>query len=328
MKTALITGITGQDGAYLSQFLLSKGYKVIGIIRKDKKPKLKSLQYLGIVKDISFEAINLLELSDLINLFKKQEVNEIYNLAAQSSVGLSFNEPVKTIEFNIMSTINLLEAIRKTDKKIRFYQASSSEMYGNINIKKLPVDENTNFSPISPYGISKVTSHFITKNYREIYDIYAVCGIAFNHESPLRRCQFIAKKIINTAVKIWMGEKRELNLGNLDIYRDWGYAPNYIEAIWLMLQQEKPNDFIISSGEAHNLKEFVAEVFNELKLDYKKFLKIDKKYFRPKDIKIIYGDNTKIKKHLNWNNKYTFKILISKLVQEEKKFIEWEKYTQ
>jgi len=251
-------------------------------------------------------------------------VDEIYNLAAQSSVASSFNKPTETINFNIISTTNLLEAIRVTNPKIKFYQASSSEMFGNVDKNNLPINKNTAFRPISPYGISKATSHWVTVDYREAYNIFAVCGICFNHESVFRSKYFVIKKIINTAVKISIGFDRKLRLGNLNVYRDWGYAPKYVEAMWLMMQQDVPQDYVISSGQAHSLEEFVKNVFDKLDLDMKKFIKIDKNLFRPLDIQINYGDNSEARNNLKWNYNMSFKQLTDKLVEDEIHYIKWE----
>jgi len=270
MKTAMVTGITGQDGAYLSKLLLTKKYNVIGLLRENRELGLKNLQY--------------------IKILEKNNVNEIYNLAAQSSVALSFSYPIETIEFNIISTVKLLEAVRSVNPKIKFYQASSSEMFGNVDKDKLPINKNIDFRPISPYGISKATSHWITVNYREAYNIFAV----------------------------------ELRLGNLNVYRDWGYAPKYVEAMWLMLQQNVPKDYVISSGETHSLKEFVIKVFEKLDLDVKKFLKIDRDLYRPIDIQKNYGDNSEAKNKLKWNYNINFEQLINKLIEDEIQYINWE----
>ena len=324
MKTAMITGITGQDGAYLSKFLLNKGYNIIGIIRNNSKPNLKNLEYLDIKERIKFIKVNLLDLSNIVKIIEKNKIDEIYNLAAQSSVALSFNQPMDTLEFNIMSTSKLLEAIRISNPKIKYYQASSSEMFGNIKKECFLINESSEFKPISPYGISKAASHWITVNYREAYNLFAVCGIFFNHESVLRNKNFVTKKIINTAVKINMKLANELKLGNLKIFRDWGYAPKYVEAMWLMLQQNIPQDYIISSGEAHSLEEFVKIVFEKLNLDVEKYSKIDKNLYRPIDIQINYGDNSEAKNKLKWNYNMSFEQLINKLVEDEIKYVKWE----
>ena len=326
MKTAMITGITGQDGAYLTKFLLTKGYNIIGLVRNNKKADLKNLEYLGFNDNskVRFIKTDLLNLSNIIKILETIDVNEIYNLAAQSSVGLSFNQPIETLEFNIVSTAKLLEAMRITNPKIKFYQASSSEMFGNVKKENLPINENFLLHPISPYGVSKAASHWITVNYREAYNLFAVCGIFFNHESVLRNKNFVTKKIINTAVKISLGLADELRLGNIKVYRDWGYAPKYVEAMWLILQQNTPEDYIISSGEAHSLEEFVVKVFEKLNLNVDKFVKIDESLYRPNDLEINYGDNSKAKNKLNWNYDMSFGQLIYKLVEDEIQYIKWE----
>jgi GDPmannose 4,6-dehydratase len=324
MKKALITGITGQDGAYLSRFLLTKGYNIIGLLRKDREPDLKNLEFLEVNNKVEFIKTNFLDLSDIVKILKNNPIDEIYNLAAQSSVASSFKYPIETIEFNIISNIKLLEAVRMINPKIKFYQASSSEMFGNIEKQKLPIDKNVPFNPVSPYGISKASSHWLTINYRRTYNLFAVCGIFFNHESVLRNKNFVTKKVINTAVKINMGIAKELKLGNLKIFRDWGYAPKYVEAMWLMLQQNIPQDFIISSGEAHSLEEFVKIVFKKLNLDVERYLKIDKNLYRPIDIQINYGDNSEAKNKLKWNYNMNFEQLINKLVEDEIQYFKWE----
>jgi GDPmannose 4,6-dehydratase len=323
MKTAMITGITGQDGAYLANFLLNKGYSIIGLVRNNSRTNIKNLRYLDIDDKINFIKIDLLNLSNIVKIIEKNEIDEIYNLAAQSSVGLSFNRPMETLEFNIVSTAKLLEAIRITNPKIKFYQASSSEMFGNVKKENLPINENFLLRPISPYGISKATSHWITVNYREAHNLFAVCGISFNHESVLRSKNFVTKKIINTAVKISLGLADELKLGNIKVYRDWGYASEYVKAMWLMLQQDNPDDYIISSGEVHSLEEFVVKVFEKLNLNVGKFVKIDESLYRPNDLEINYGDNSKAKNKLNWNYDMSFDQLICKLVEDEIEFIKW-----
>jgi len=324
MKTAMITGITGQDGTYLAKFLLNKGYSIIGLVRNNSRTNMKNLKYLGIDDKINFIKIDLLNLSSIVRIIEKNEIDEIYNLAAQSSVGFSFSQPIETLEFNIVSTANLLEAIRITNPKIKFYQASSSEMFGNVKKETLPINESFSLHPLSPYGASKAASHWIAINYREAYNLFAVCGIFFNHESVLRNKNFVTKKIINTAVKINLGLADELRLGNMKVSRDWGYAPKYVEAMWLMLQQDNPDDYIISSGEVHSLEEFVIKVFEKLNLDVDKFVKIDESLYRPNDLEINYGDNSKAKNKLNWNYDMSFDQLIDKLVEDEIEFVKWE----
>lgn len=323
MKTALITGITGQDGAYLSQLLLSKGYKVVGITRDTSDFRLRNLLFLGISDKVELQKANLQDLSNIIRILDKVKPDEIYHLAAQSSVGLSFEQPIGTLEFNIISTANLLEAVRIVNPKIRIYNSSSSEMYGKVTKENLPVRENSVLHPVSPYSISKASAHWITINYREAYGLYSVCGILFNHESCLRGENFVTKKTLNTAVKIKNGEAGELKLGNLNVYRDWGYAPEFVKAMWLMLQQKTPDDYIICSGEYDSLENFVKKVFNELGLDEKKYVKTDKALLRPVELEVIYGDNSKAKKNLDWNYNISFDELIKLLVRDEQKFVEW-----
>jgi len=320
-KTAIITGVTGQDGSYLSKLLLEKGYRVIGLARSETKLPCFNHQYLEIENSIEIRKIDLLNLNQVISLFEEINPDEVYNLAAQSSVGLSFEEPIMTLEFNIFSTINLLEAIRKTNKDIRMYQASSSEMFGQIDQEKLPLKESTIFHPVSPYAISKASSHWTAVNYRESYGLFVSCGILFNHESVLRRPNFVSKKIINTTIRIANNEVNEIQLGNLDVYRDWGYAPDYVEAMWLMLQHNTPDDFLICSGEANSLKSFVHNTFESLGLDPEKYIKIDEKLLRPVDLKIIYGTNDKAKEVLGWKYERSFKDLVDILIEEEKKLI-------
>lgn len=324
MKTALITGITGQDGAYLSQLLLSKGYKVVGITRDTSDFRLRNLLFLGISDKVELQKANLQDLSNIIRILDKVKPDEIYHLAAQSSVGLSFEQPIGTLEFNIISTANLLEAVRIVNSKIRIYNSSSSEMYGKVAKENLPVRENSVLHPVSPYSISKASAHWITINYREAYGLYSVCGILFNHESCLRGENFVTKKILNTAVKIKNGEAGELKLGNLNVFRDWGYAPEFVKAMWLMLQQKTPDDYIICSGEYDSLENFVKKVFNELGLDEKKYVKTDKALLRPVELEVIYGDNSKAKKNLDWKYNISFDELIKLLVRDEQRFVQWE----
>lgn len=313
-KKALITGITGQDGAYLSQLLISKGYKVVGVTRDTSDFRLRNLSYLGLQGKINLHKVNLLDLSNIIRIIAKEKPDEIYHLAAQSSVGLSFDQPIGTLEFNIIATANLLEAIRIINPAIRFYNSSSSEMYGKVRQEDLPVTERSVLHPVSPYSISKASAHWITINYREAYGLYSVCGILFNHESCLRGENFVTKKILNSAIKIKQGSLNELRLGNLDIRRDWGYAPEFVKAMWLMLQQDTPDDYIICSGEHNSLNDFVNIVFNNLGLEKDKYVVSDSKLQRPVELKTIYGDNSKAKNVLNWNYNISFDKLILSLI--------------
>jgi len=317
MKRALITGVTGQDGAYLSKFLLGKDYKVYGVIRNSTAANLQNLKLLGIENCIKLSMANPFDLSNIIRLLEKIRPDEIYNLAAQSSVGFSFEQPTGTVEFNILSTLNLLEAMRILPLKAKFYQASSSEMYGRVRV--LPVTEETALQPVSPYAVSKAASHWITVNYREAYGLFCCCGILFNHESVLRSRHFVTKKIISTAVRISKGSREKLTLGNIQIRRDWGYAPEYIKAMWLMLQQDDPDDYVIATGEAHSLQEFVDLVFRYLQLNWEEHVIVDRGLYRPLDIDIIYGNSAKAKKKLAWEYHLAFEDLVKLLVEEELK---------
>jgi len=313
-KTAIITGITGQDGAYLSQLLLDKSYRVIGLIRPDTEENYFGFKYLGIKDEIFFQECDLLNLKNIIAIFEKFKPSEVYNLAAQSSVGLSFEKPLETINFNILSVVNLLEAIKKADKSIRFYQASSGDMFGNI--ETLPVTENSVIHPTSPYAISKVTGHWTTINYRESYGLFACCGILFNHESYLRAPNFFVKKVIRTAIEIKNGTQDELRVGDIDLRRDFGFAPDYVRAMWMMLQQDTPKDFIICSGKSISLREIIEYVFDKLEIDKEKIV-IDESFFRPNDIKNIYGDNKKARMELGWEYDRTFFEVLDILIKEE-----------
>lgn len=314
-KTAIITGITGQDGAYLSQLLLEKNYKVVGLVRRDAEESFFGLEYLKILEKITIEKCNLLDMEDIKNVFEKYKPDEVYNLAAQSSVGLSFEKPLETINFNILSVLNLLEAIKEIGKKSKLYQASTSDMFGNID--DLPVTENSVIHPASPYGISKATGHWMTVNYRESYGLFACCGILFNHESYLRSPNFFVKKVIRESLEIKEGARDELRVGNIDLRRDFGYAPDYVKAMWLMLQQNAPKDYIVCSGESISLREIIEYVFSKLGIDKSKIV-IDKSFFRPNDIENIYGTNEKAKKELGWRYEKNFFEVLDILIEEEK----------
>ncbi len=323
MKTALITGITGQDGAYLSKFLLEKDYNVIGITRNLQSGNLNGLSFLGVENDVQLVEANVFDLSNIIRLLEKYKPDEFYNLAAQSSVGLSFDQPIGTLEYNIISVANILEAIRIVNKDIKVYQSSSSEMYGNVNKNLLPIDENFNIHPASPYAISKAAAHWICVNYREAYKLFISSGILFNHESVLRRQNFVTKKIISSAIKIKRKELDYLKVGNTSIMRDWGYAPEYIKVMWKMLNVEKPSDYIICTGEAHTLQEFIDKVFIKLGLDPAKYVKFDKALYRPVELETIFGNPNKANAELEWNYSMSFDDLINKLIEDEIKYNEW-----
>jgi GDPmannose 4,6-dehydratase len=314
MKTAIITGITGQDGAYLSNLLLLKGYKVVGLLRSSNSINLFKLKYLNNHKNIILEQCDLNDITSITKILVKYNPDEVYNLAAQSSVGLSFSQPIGTIQSNLFSVLNLLESIKNVNREIRFYQASSSEMFGNV--KSLPLDENTAFHPTSPYGISKASAHWTVINYRESFGMYACSGILFNHESYLRNDYFFVKKVIMESLNIKNKKQDFLRVGNIDIKRDFGYAPKYVEAIHLMLQQDKPEDFIICSGKSIYLRDIIYYVFDKLNISKEK-IQIDDSFIRPVDISDIYGDNRKAKKVLGWQYEMDFFEVLDILINEE-----------
>lgn len=324
-KTALITGITGQDGAYLSKLLLSKGYKVYGVTRDRLELDDKNLRYLNITSSVNLIELPQLDTERMKKILEVTKPDEIYNLSSQSSVGYSFKDPYSTLQYNILSVLYWLEGIKLINPAIRFYQASSSEMFGNVPPTDLPLKESLVFNPASPYGISKASAHWLAVNYRDSNHIFSSCGILFNHESALRGNKFVVKKIINTAVKIKMGlHKNILTLGNLDIKRDWGYAPEYVKAMWLMLQQNEPGDFLICSGNVMSLHDLLKLVFDNLGLDISQHVKQDTSLLRPNDLEIIYGDNTKAKSLLGWDYHMSNKELIDQLINDEYEFINWE----
>jgi GDPmannose 4,6-dehydratase len=317
-KVALITGITGQDGSYLSRFLLQKNYKVIGLVRSYTQTNIKNLLYLGIQDDITFIDCDLSDITQIIKVLQQYRPDEIYNIAAQSSVSLSFNQPIGTIQFNILSVVNFLEAIKilNAADSIRFYQASSSEMFGKVS--SLPINESTVFHPLSPYAVSKAAAHWLTVNYRESYNLYAACGILFNHESYLRSDNFFTKKIVKEALRIKYGLQDKLHVGNIDIKRDFGYAVKYVEAMWLMLNQSKPEDYLICSGTSVSLRSIIVHVFNRLQLPLDKIV-VDENLYRPTDIEDIFGDNTKAKQQLKWHYNMTIYQVIDLMLEEEER---------
>ncbi|MBU4370177.1 GDP-mannose 4,6-dehydratase [Candidatus Parcubacteria bacterium] len=317
-KVALITGIAGQDGSYLSELLLNKNYKIFGI-KKQNSDQNKYNNIRHILNKIKFVSADLLIETSLIDAIKKTKPDEIYNLAAQSSVAESWKNPIHTGEITALGAIRLLESIRKTNNKIKFYQASSSEIFGGS--KKSPQNEETCPNPKSPYGAAKLYAHWMVKNYRETYNMFAVSGILFNHESPRRGLEYVTRKITHEAVKIKLGMSKELKLGNLDAEKDWGFAGDYVEAMWLMLQQENPKDFVIGTGKIHSVLEFVTETFNFLKLDWKNYVKIDASFLRPAETNLLIADITNAKKTLKWKPKINFKNLIKMMVAEELNFL-------
>jgi GDPmannose 4,6-dehydratase len=317
-KVALITGITGQDGSYLCRFLLQKNYKVIGLVRSYTQTKIKNLLYLGMQNDITFIDCDLSDITQIIKILQQYKPDEIYNLAAQSSVSLSFTQPIGTIQFNILSVANFLEAIKILNAagSTRFYQASSSEMFGKV--MTLPINESTVFHPLSPYAVSKAAAHWLTVNYRESYSLYAACGILFNHESYLRSDNFFTKKIVKEALRIKHGLQDKLFVGNIDIKRDFGYAAKYVEAMWLMLNQSIPEDYLICSGTSVSLRSIIVHVFNRLQLPLERIV-IDEKLYRPTDIEDIFGDNTKAKQQLKWEYNMTIYEIIDLMLEEEER---------
>lgn len=316
MKKALITGITGQDGSYLADFLLAKGYKVYGLERRSSQKNRKNIEH--ILDKIEIISGDLLDESSIVHAIKEADPDEVYNLAAQSFVHESWKQPVFTGEVTGLGAVRVLEAIRQVNPKIKFYQASSSEMFGKV--QESPQAEKTPFYPRSPYGVAKLYAHWITVNYRESYGMFTTSGILFNHESPRRGLEFVTRKITNTAVKIKLGLASELRLGNLDAKRDWGFAGDYVEAMWLMMQQEKPDDYVIATGETHTVREFVQETFGNLGLDWEKYVKIDDKFLRPAEVQLLIGDATKAKKKLGWESKVNFKELVKMMVEEDLRF--------
>ncbi|MBM3707307.1 MAG: GDP-mannose 4,6-dehydratase [Actinobacteria bacterium] len=313
LKRVLITGITGQDGSYLADLLLEKGYEVYGMVRRSSVEKLDRIEH---IKDrIKFVQADLLDQLSIINALKQVKPDEVYNLAAMSFVPASWSQPVLTGEFTGIGVTRMLEAVRLLKDDIRFYQASSSEMFGKV--KEVPQNENTPFHPRSPYGVAKVYGHYITVNYRESYDIFAVSGILFNHESPRRGLEFVTKKVTNAAAKIKLGLLDYLYLGNLNAKRDWGYAKDYVEAMWLMLQQDKPEDFVISTGENHSVREWVDASFKCLDLEWEKYVKIDEKLLRPAEVDILIGDSKKAKNILGWKPGVSFEELVKIMVEHD-----------
>ncbi|MGI6525060.1 MAG: GDP-mannose 4,6-dehydratase [Bdellovibrionota bacterium] len=312
-KVALITGITGQDGSYLAELLLEKGYKVYGMVRRSSVEKFERLA--GFIDKITLLQGDLLDPYSLVSVLQDVRPTEVYNLAAQSFVPTSWEQPVLTSEFTAIGVTKLLEAIRSVDPSIRFYQASSSEMFGKV--REVPQTELTPFYPRSPYGVSKVYGHYITVNYRESYNLFAVSGILFNHESPRRGLEFVTRKVTNTVAKIKLGLADELRLGNLDAKRDWGFAGDYVRAMWLMLQQDKPDDFVIATGETRTVRELVETAFACVDLDWEKYVKIDQKFFRPAEVELLVGDPSKAKKVLGWTPSVTFPQMVEMMVKSD-----------
>ncbi len=320
MKKALITGITRQDGSYLAELLLEKGYEVHGIIRRASTFNTGRIDHL--YKDPHINDVRLFlhygDIADSTNLIKllyRIQPDEVYHLAAQSHVRVSFDIPEYTADVTGLSTIRILEAIRETGVKSKFYQASSSEMFGKVH--EVPQRETTPFHPRSPYGVAKVYAHWATVNYRESYDLFACSGILFNHESPRRGETFVTRKITRAVARIKAGQQKKLYLGNLDAKRDWGYAREYVEAMWLMLQQEQPDDYVIATGETHSVEEFLTEAFSQVDLDWHDYVELDPKYLRPAEVDLLIGDASKAKLALGWEPKVSFKELVRLMVEAD-----------
>ena len=327
MKKALITGITGQDGSYLAELLLEKGYEVHGVIRRASTFNTARIDHL--YQDPHVNGVKLFlhygDLADSVQMVKllyELQPDEIYNLGAQSHVRVSFDVPEYTGDVVGVGAVRILEAIREAKllKKVRFYQASSSEMFGKV--QEVPQTESTPFWPRSPYGCAKMYAHWLTVNYRESYDMFACSGILFNHESPRRGETFVTRKITRAATRIKLGLQEKLYLGNLDAQRDWGYAKEYVEMMWLMLQQDQPDDYVIATNETHSVKEFVMETFNRLNLDWEKYVEYDNRYERPAEVDLLIGDPAKAKKQLGWEPKVKFKELVEIMVDADLKLAE------
>ena len=312
-KRALITGVTGQDGSYLAEFLLDKGYDVIGMVRRSSTVNFERITHL--MDHIEFVSGDLLDQMSLVEILRAHSPDEVYNLAAQSFVQTSFAQPVLTGETTALGVTRVLDAIRIADDSMRFYQASTSEMFGKVH--EVPQSETTPFHPRSPYGVAKVYGHWITVNYRESYDLHASSGILFNHESPRRGLEFVTRKITHGVAQIALGQATELRLGNLDAKRDWGFAGDYVEAMWRMLQQEAPDDFVICTGETHSVREFCELAFGRAGLDYEDHVVVDERFFRPAEVDLLVGDAAKAEAQLGWRPRTKFHQLIEMMVDHD-----------
>jgi GDPmannose 4,6-dehydratase len=309
-RRALITGITGQDGSYLAELLLEHGYEVYGLVRRVSTPVVDRIAHLE--DRITLSPGDLLDMGSLLSALEQSRPTEVYNLAAQSFVQTSFGQPVLTGDVTALGVTRLLEAIRHTDRSIRFYQASSSEMFGRAS--EVPQRETTPFYPRSPYGVAKVYGHSMTVNYRESYGLFACSGILFNHESPRRGLEFVTRKITDGAARIKLGLARELRLGNLEAKRDWGFAGDYVRAMWLMLQQEQPGDYVVATGETHSVREFCQLAFEALELDWEQYVVVDPAFLRPAEVDLLLGDASRAREVLGWSPQVTFPELVSRMV--------------
>ncbi|MCH9032482.1 MAG: GDP-mannose 4,6-dehydratase [candidate division Zixibacteria bacterium] len=310
---ALITGITGQDGSYLAELLLEKGYEVFGMVRRSSTEPFDRIAH---IKDkLNLIQADLLDQLSIMNLIEESKPDEVYNLAAQSFVPISWTQPVLTGEYDALGVTKILEAIRHIDKNIRFYQASSSEMFGKV--AETPQRESTPFYPRSPYGVAKIYGHWITVNYRESYDMHASSGILFNHESPRRGLEFVTRKISRSVAKIKLGQQKKLKLGNLDSRRDWGFAGDYVKAMWMMLQQDKPDNFVIATGATHSVREFVEAAFGCVDLDYNDYVEVDQNLYRPAEVNLLQGDASHAREKLGWEPEITFKGLVEMMVKAD-----------
>ena len=314
-KVALITGINGQDGSYLSEFLLEKGYEVHGTLKRNSVSENQTSRLDNVFDRIKFHYADLTDLSSLIRIISEINPDEIYNLAAQSHVRISFDQPIYTANVTGLGNLNILEAVILINPKIKIYQASSSEMFGNNIDEDGYQRESTPMNPVSPYGCAKVFSYNIARNYRNSYGMYISNGILFNHESPRRGTNFVTNKVCKEAVKIKLGLSDELKLGNLDATRDWGHAKDYVEAMWMILQLEKSDDFVCSTGVSHSVKDLVVYVFNKLELDWTKYIKQDEKFYRPEELNNLKGDATKLREFTNWSPSYTFETMLDEMIE-------------
>ena len=319
-KKALITGVTGQDGSYLAEFLLDKGYEVVGMVRRSSMPNFGRIQH--IVDRLTIVPGDLLDQVSLMEILREHRPQEVYNLAAQSFVPTSWAQPVLTGEFTALGVTRILDAVRMVDPEMRFYQASSSEMFGKV--QAVPQTEKTPFYPRSPYGVAKVYGHWITVNYRESYDLFGVSGILFNHESPRRGLEFVTRKVTYNVARIKLGLADKLAMGNLESQRDWGFAGDYVRAMWLMLQQEKPDDYVVATGETHSVRELLEVAFGHVGLDYREYVVVDPRFLRPAEVDQLVGDASKAHDKLGWKPDVTFEGLVRMMVDADMEVVKAE----